>query len=91
MPAVEEFNFISFNSRQHALYFDQLLRNAGYDSQIISTPKGVSLGCGLSLRFSPNLTGAIIDIYRRNQIPIIGFYSIRRMGSYSQLRRIPTY
>ncbi|NLI60382.1 MAG: DUF3343 domain-containing protein [Clostridiales bacterium] len=89
MPNVEEFNFISFNSRQHALYFSQLLRNAGYSSQIISTPKGVSLGCGLSLKISPHATGKVLDIYRRNRIPIIGFYSIKRIGNHSQLYRIP--
>ena len=43
MSLVEEYNFVSFNSRQHALYFSQLLKNAGYDSQIISTPKRGSL------------------------------------------------
>ena len=26
MPTVEDFNFISFSSRQHALYFAQLLK-----------------------------------------------------------------
>ncbi|MGI5850654.1 MAG: DUF3343 domain-containing protein [Clostridiales bacterium] len=89
MTAIEDFNFISFNSRQHALYFAQILKNAGYNSQIISTPKGVALGCGLSLKFSPHLTGAIMEVYKNNPIPIIGFYSIRRIGGYSQLRRLP--
>ncbi len=89
MPTVEEYNFVSFNSRQHALYFSQLLKNAGFDSKIISTPKGVSLGCGLSLSFSPKITSFVMDIYKRNNIPIIGFYSIRRTGNYCQLVRLP--
>lgn len=89
MPTIEEFNFVSFNSRQHALYFSQLIKNAGFDSRLISTPKGVSLGCGLSLSFSPHITQNVLDIYRRNKVPIIGFYSIKRVGNYSQLIRIP--
>lgn len=89
MSTVGDFNFISFNSRQHALYFSQLLKNAGYSSQVISTPKGVSLGCGLSLSFSPHITPIVLDIYRRNRVPIIGFYSIKYVGNYSKLVRIP--
>ncbi len=89
MTIVENINFISFNSRQHALYFSQLLKDAGYEAQIISTPKGVSLGCGLSLSFSPHITGLVIDIYKRNKVPIIGFYSMKRIGNYSELHRIP--
>ncbi|MFY9177856.1 MAG: DUF3343 domain-containing protein [Caldicoprobacterales bacterium] len=89
MPVVEEFNFISFNSRQHALYFSQLLKNAGYDSQIISTPKGVALGCGLSVKFSPHITSNVYNIYKQSRLPIVGFYSMKRIGNYRELVRIP--
>lgn len=89
MATVRDYNFISFNSRQHALYFSQLLKDAGYDNQIISTPKGVSLGCGLSISFSPYITGSVIDVYLRHRVPIIGFYAVRNTGNYSQLHRIP--
>ncbi len=89
MPLVEEYNFVSFNSRQHALYFSQLLKNAGYDSQIISTPKGVALGCGLSVKFSPHLSSKVYKIYKQYRIPIVGFYSMRRVGNHTELVRIP--
>jgi len=89
MSLVEQFNFVSFNSRQHALYFSQLLKNEGYDSQIISTPKGVALGCGLSVKFSPHLTSKVYNIYKQHRIPIVGFYSMKRIGNHSELVRIP--
>lgn len=88
MSLVEEFNIIAFRARQHALHFNHILKKEGYESQMMSTPKGVAMGCGLSLRFSPHLTAPVMEIYRKSDIPIIGFYSIRRIGNCSELRRI---
>ncbi|NLJ41707.1 MAG: DUF3343 domain-containing protein [Clostridiales bacterium] len=91
MSTVMEFDFVSFNSRQHALFFHQILESNGYKTKVISTPKGVSLGCGLSLSFPSIITPYIIDIYKKSNVPVMGFYSIRRVGNSNQLSRIPIY
>ena len=69
MPVVEEFNFISFNSRQHALYFSQLLKGAMTHKY---SPK-VALGCGLSVKFSPHITSNVYNIYKQSRLPYSGF------------------
>ena len=89
MPYQESFDIIAFRSRQHALHFSQILRNEGYNNQIMSTPKEVALGCGLSIRFSPYMTPQIINIFRRYNKPIIGFYHVVRTGANSTITRIP--
>ncbi|HZJ82979.1 MAG TPA: DUF3343 domain-containing protein [Clostridia bacterium] len=89
MPTVENFNFIAFKSRQHTLLFSQILSSQGYETRIISTPKSVSLGCGLSLQFSPHIIEKVLEVYRRNRVPITGIYSIRTIGNYSEISRIP--
>jgi len=88
MATVENFAIIAFRSRQHALYFNQILKREGYEVQLISTPKGISLGCGLSLRFSPHQINKIIEVYKHNTVPIIGFYLVKRTGNYSELKRV---
>lgn len=85
---MEDYAIIAFRSRQHALYFSQVLEQEGCETQMISTPKGISIGCGLSLRFSPHKINKVIEIYRRNRVPIIGIYLIKQYGNISQLKRI---
>ena len=74
----ELFGIAAFRSRQQVTRFDAALRRAGIRSQVISTPRDISMGCGLSVRFplahadevrraaraanSPNLIG----LYRAN-------------------------
>lgn len=89
MAVVETFDIMAFRSRQHALQYSQFLKNHGFPNQLMSTPKEVMLGCGLSLRFSPYLTPGIIDLYKRYPTPIIGFYHVRREGNKSKITRIP--
>ncbi|MGI6539068.1 MAG: DUF3343 domain-containing protein [Caldicoprobacterales bacterium] len=89
MPFQESFDILSFRSRQHAFYFCNILRDHGISSQVMSTPKEVALGCGLSLRFSPYVTRRVLDIYRLYNIPVIGCYHIDRCGSGTRITRIP--
>lgn len=85
---MESFAVIAFRSRQHALYFSRILKQEGYESQMISTPKGISIGCGLSLRFSPHKINEIMQVYKRNKVPIVGFYLIEKYGNITQFKRI---
>lgn len=90
MPYQESFDILSFRSRQHAFHFSQILRDQGISNQVMSTPKEVALGCGLSLRFSPYMTRRILQIYRQYNSPIIGCYHVERTGSNTSTARIPT-
>lgn len=89
MPYQESFDIIAFRSRQHAFRFSQILRDQGIGTQVMSTPKEVALGCGLSLRFSPYQTKKIMQIYKLYNLPIIGFFHVERTGSTSHVSRIP--
>lgn len=89
MPYLESFDILSFRSRQHAFHFSQILRDQGISNQIMSTPKEVALGCGLSIRFSPYMTRRILQIYRQYNSPIIGCYHVERSGTNTSITRIP--
>lgn len=86
----EDYDIIAFRSRSHALKFSQILNNAGYlNHHIVSTPKEVSVGCGLSIKFTPDITPHAIGIYNMCRYPISGFYHIERVGNMTNITRIP--
>lgn len=78
----ETFGIGAFRSRQQVMRFDSALRRAGVRSQVISTPRDVSIGCGLSVRFELKDTKAVLDTYRQSRPGnLIGFYQVTRSGN----------
>lgn len=77
---VESYGIAAFRSRQQVLRFEQQLRHEGIGNiRVVSTPRDVAVGCGLSVQFSladaPAVTGAI----RRTQpANLIGVYQVER-------------
>lgn len=87
------YGIASFRSRQQVFAFESALKRAGVRTQIVSTPREVALGCGLSVRFDESDTGRVIDMYRRVQPGnLIGFYRVEeRMNNRPLLSPIPMY
>ena len=66
----------AFRSRQQVLRFEARLRQRGVPTQVVSTPRSISMGCGLSARFpleylaearralATTGTGNLIGLYR---------------------------
>lgn len=46
------FAVASFRSRQQVIGFEKLLKAAGVNAEIVSTPREIALGCGLSVKFA---------------------------------------
>ena len=42
----------AFRSRQQVLRFEAALRRLGVAARVVSTPRDISMGCGLSVRFA---------------------------------------
>ena len=47
----DEYGVAAFRSRQQVLRFEAALRRRGVPASVISTPRSISMGCGLSVRF----------------------------------------
>ena len=88
MQYSENSGIAAFRSRQQVMRFDSALRRAGIHSEIVSTPKDVSVGCGLSVAFDPKDTAAVLDVYQRSRPGnLIGFYQVTRApGQRAQVR-----
>ena len=75
----ETFAIAAFRSRQQVLRFEAALRRAGIRTEIITTPRDVSIGCGLSVRFELEDEDRVRGIYQQTRpTNLIGFYRVQR-------------
>ena len=75
----EQFGVAAFRSRQQVLQFERALRRAGVPAQVITTPRAVAMGCGLSVRFDLRDVQDALDVYHvAKPGNLIGFYRVRR-------------
>ena len=83
------FGIASFRSRTQVLRLEDALRRAGLSAGVISTPREVAMGCGLSVRFELAELGQVLAVYRRvNPGALIGFYRGENYGT-RQIRLTP--
>jgi hypothetical protein len=77
----ETFGIAAFRSRQQVLHFESALKRAAIRVQVVSTPRDVAVGCGLSVRFEMRDAERVIGVYQRTQPSnLIGFYQVERTG-----------
>ncbi len=67
---------VVFRSRQHALAFKDTLTQNGIRCSIIPTPKELSLGCGLSVKFESESIERVKKIMQEQSFSSNGMYSI---------------
>jgi len=83
------FGIASFRSRTQVLRMEDALRRAGLHAGVISTPREVAMGCGLSVRFDlADLDKAVSVYHRLNPGALIGFYRVDHYGT-RQMRLTP--
>ena len=76
------FGIASFRSRTQVLRLEDALRRAGISAGVISTPREVAMGCGLSVRFDLSDYPRVLSVYRRmNPGALIGFYRVDHYGT----------
>ena len=64
------------------LRLEDALRRAGLSAGVISTPRQVAIGCGLSVRFELAEYSQVMAVYRRlNPTALVGFYRVDDFGT----------
>lgn len=85
----QSFGLAAFRSRTQVLRMEDALHRAGLSAGVISTPREVAIGCGLSVRFDLAETPQVMSVYRRlNPSALIGFYRVDGFGT-RQLKLTP--
>ena len=75
----EIFCIAAFRSRLQVMAFEDVLRQAGIKAEIVTTPRAVSMGCGLSVRFEQkDLARAKMLCRQMGTANLIGFYLVTR-------------
>ena len=76
------FGIAAFRSRTQVLRLEDALRRAGLTAGVISTPRQVAIGCGLSVRFELSELRQVMAVYRRlNPTALVGFYRVDDFGT----------
>ncbi len=71
------YGIAAFRSRQQVLRFEDALRREGVQAGVVTTPRAVALGCGLSVRFGLNDAPRVQQVLRReNPGNLIGVYRV---------------
>ncbi len=76
-----EYGLVVFRARSETIAFANTLKSNGINVLIVSTPREISVSCGISVRFSPgyiNLVKKIISNKRFNSFS--GVYLIKQSG-----------
>lgn len=73
----ESFGIAAFRSRQQVMRFENALRREGLLARVVTTPREVAMGCGLSVRFDLNdLSSVKSTLKRENPGNLIGLYRV---------------
>lgn len=82
----ESFGIAAFRSRQQVMRFEDALKRAGINVDVVTTPREVAMGCGLSVRFALKDAERVRNMYRRvNPGNLIGFYRVDYVGGRTRI------
>ena len=71
------YGIAAFRSRQQVLRFEDALRREGVQTNVVTTPRAVALGCGLSVRFGLQDAARVQSVLKReNPGNLIGVYRV---------------
>ncbi len=75
----ENFCIAAFRSRLQVMAFEEALKHQGMQASIVTTPRAVALGCGLSVRFEEKDAPRVKALYQALGLGnLIGFYRVVR-------------
>lgn len=75
------YGIAAFRSRQQVLRFEDALHREGIACGVVTTPRAVALGCGLSVRFDIENTDRVRNVLlRENPGNLIGLYRVEYSG-----------
>lgn len=78
----ETFGIAAFRSRQQVLLLEAALKREGLTVNIITTPRDVALGCGLSVRFHISDLERVEHVIRMQKpTHLVGIYQVERIGA----------
>ncbi len=82
----QSYGIAAFRSRQQVLNLENRLRSMGIPGRVVSTPREVALGCGLSVRFDLAHAQAVSQaIEQSGTNNLVGVYRVERQNGRNRL------
>lgn len=76
-----EYVIVAFRSRSNTVKFNEILNRNNIPSEIISTPKEVGIGCGLSVKLSLNYLAVARKAVKMVKLnSFAGIFLVKRVG-----------
>ena len=78
-----------FNNRTHTMSFSKLLKQIGIKNNIITTPRELSVSCGISVIFpysQISKASLLINQYKLNSF--VSFYLVIHSGVYKKYKKL---
>ena len=86
------FGIAAYRSRQQVLLLENALRREGVNASVITTPREVALGCGLSVRFAMDDLEKVQSAVRRlKPASLIGIYRVDTGSGQTRLTPMGKY
>lgn len=84
----EQFLIAAFRSRQAVIRLEGQMKRAGARTQIVSTPRAVAIGCGLSVRFEEKDLPLVRNLCRMEQSTFLGIFRVENVNGRAMVHRI---
>jgi len=76
---MEVYGIAAFRSRQQVLRYEALLARSGVAARVVSTPREIAVGCGLSLQFAMSDLRTVQAVLARDRpVNLIGLYMVEQ-------------
>ncbi|WP_069650979.1 DUF3343 domain-containing protein [Caloranaerobacter ferrireducens] len=72
------FCVVTFNSTNHAIQGEKILKDRNIEIKVIPTPREITASCGLSIRFDKKFLEEVISCIQSAALNIKGIYEIMR-------------
>ena len=80
---------ISFKSRNSIFAFNRILKQFGISSEIINTPKQITMSCSLSLRIKKEHISLAVRALKQSNLPgFLGIFGINHSKNSDKFIRI---
>ena len=85
----ETYGVAAFRSRQQVLRFEAALKRQGVPARVVTTPRDIAMGCGLSVRFPmEKLSDVRRALLTENPGNLIGLYRAEYDGMRLKVRGV---
>jgi hypothetical protein len=70
------YGLATFRSRQHAIAYAQQLQRSGIHADLITTPRTLSIGCGVSVKIPARDMSKLPRQVNMQQTSLVGYYVV---------------